>query len=134
MDDPKPTPLPPPQEGSETGTPPPAPPASDPFAALMVTPEEAAELAKRTPAVQPEEASPEEDPVLLTEVVEKICGAIDRLARKGLNFRAVVALLHDANPTIPKKQIKAILESLRELPAIYGRTENDPGTRGSRTK
>jgi hypothetical protein len=133
MEDPK-----PPQVSEPLAeTPPPlaSPPAS-PFDVLMLSPEEAAAREKereQASASKPLEEPEADEPVLLTEVVDKICKAIDRLARKGLNFRAVVALLHDANPTIPKKQIKAILESLRELPAIYGRTA-DEGTGPARVR
>jgi hypothetical protein len=99
-----------------------------PFDCLFVTPEEAGrggELPKVpvSPDVPPEQGpeEPEEAEVaILAEEVSKICKAIDRLAKKGLNMRAVIALLHDSNPTIPKKHIKTVLEGLRELPAIYG--------------
>ena len=95
---------------------------------LFISPEEAqkieAERASIVPASPEPELSEEEDSEeLLPEQVDRICKAVDRLARKGLNSRAVIALLHDANPTIPKKHIKAVLEGLRELPAIYGRTK-----------
>jgi hypothetical protein len=71
--------------------------------------------------VPPEPPPEEPDGPLLAEEVAKIEKAIDRLARRGLNLRAVIALLHDANPSIPKKHIKRVLEGLRELPALYGR-------------
>lgn len=114
----------------EGPTPQPTPegPASEekprsPFDTLMVSPEEAKKLEEMRPTtVIPEESEPEpeEEGNILPEQVERICEAIDRLARKGLNLRAVIALLHDAHPSIPKKHIKAVLEGLRELPAIYG--------------
>lgn len=132
MTDEKPEPQtqPPPQE-CPSGPPGEAPAKASALDALFLTPEEAAaaEAAKQVQAPKPvfdnppdpEEEEPEEAAPLLAEEVEKICKAIDRLARKGLNLRAVIALLHDSNPTIPKKHIKTILEGLRELPAIYGR-------------
>jgi len=99
-----------------------------PFDCLMVTAEEADRIAKiqrvETPAdalAEPEQEDPEEDSgTILVEEVAKICKAIERLAKRGLNMRAVIALLHDSNPTIPKKHIKTVLEGLRELPVIYG--------------
>lgn len=99
-------------------------PSRSPFDELMITPEEAAkrpQLPTSPQANEPEQELEVEDSPILAEEVEKICKAMDRLARKGLNMKAVIALLHDSNPTIPKKMIKTILESLRELPAIYGR-------------
>lgn len=72
----------------------------------------------------PEELPPEvEGPNLLAEAVDKIWKAVERLAKVGLNLRAVVVLLHDANPSIPKKQIIAVLESLKELPKLYGKPD-----------
>ncbi len=94
-----------------------------PFDSLMVSPEEAKRLEdlRASTEILPEpEPEPEDEGNILPEQVERICMAIDRLARKGLNLRAVIALLHDAHPSIPKKHIKAILEGLRELPMIYG--------------
>jgi hypothetical protein len=101
-----------------------------PFDSLMITPEEAAQRQAESEKVAPSaivtsEPAPEEpeqdDGPILSEEVSKICKAIDRLARKGLNLKAVIALLHDSNPTISKKAIKTVLEGLRELPAIYGK-------------
>lgn len=104
------------------GAPPEGKPSS-PLDSLMVSPEEAKKMEElRATAGAPAELEPEpeDEGALLPEQVERICEAIDRLARKGLNLRAVIALLHDAHPSIPKKHIKAVLEGLRELPAIYG--------------
>lgn len=100
----------------------PAPPS--PLDVLLISPEEA-ERRARTQAEAETPAAPEaaEAPDLLAVEIERIVKAIERLSRKGLNLRAVIALLHDANPSIPKKSIKAVLESLRELPAIYGREQ-----------
>lgn len=114
--DPKPEPTP-------EGTPPPEKPSS-PFDCLMVSPEEAERMEKMREAARPPEEP--ESPVkdegdILPEQVEKICEAIDRLGRRGLNLRAVGALLHDAHPSVPKKHIKIVLEGLRELPALYGK-------------
>lgn len=72
-----------------------------------------------------EDEEQEDEQELLSEAVGRITVALERLAKKGLNMRAVVALLHDANPKLSKKQIKAVLETLRELPAIYGRDLKD---------
>jgi hypothetical protein len=104
-----------------------------PFDCLMVTSEEAARheeaRAANEPVVGTSEAEEEpeaEEGTLLTEEVTKICKAIERLAKRGLNMRAVIALLHDSNPTISKKHIKTVLEGLRELPAIYGKDPRSP--------
>ena len=72
------------------------------------------------PSAQPEPEVKDEGDIL-PEQVEKICEAVDRLGRRGLNLRAVIALLHDAHPSVPKKHIKIVLEGLRELPMLYGK-------------
>ena len=115
---------------------PPAPAAENPgsaFDPLFVSPEEAARLQFAAVAdrirregsplpIAPDLEEKEEDAgELLSEAIGRITKAMEKLSKKGLNMRAVIALLHDANPSIPKKQIKAVLEGLRELPAIYGR-------------
>lgn len=65
----------------------------------------------------------EEDgcPVLLSDQVDRIVNAIDRLSRKGLNLKGVVALLHDANPSISKKSVRLVFEALLRLPELYAR-------------
>lgn len=110
------------------GSQPVEPTKPSPLDALFISPEEAQRIEvdrsteSSSPEPEPQQTEPEEqEETLLPEQVEQICKAIDRLGRKGLNLRAVVALLHDATPSIPKKHIKAVLEGLRELPAIYGR-------------
>jgi hypothetical protein len=116
-----------PQPPATEAVPEPAPSVEPgPFDSLIISPEEAKKIEEQratAAAVEPEEVCPEEeeDVTLLPEQIERICKAMDRLARKGLNLRAIVALLHDAHPAIPKKHIKAVLEGLRELPAIYGK-------------
>lgn len=129
-------PLPVPAPLAAETTPAPEP---GPFDPLFVTPERAAELEAtrgKNPEQKEEPAPPgipdkqdEEDEdhgELLSEAVTRITVAIERLAKKGLNLRAVVALIHDANPKLSKKQIKGVLEALRELPAIYGRDTRSP--------
>ena len=126
---------------SETPTPeipspeaaPPGVPGSGPFDPLFVSPEEAARLkAERDshPVVEvpqkPEDKDEPEEGEILAEAVKKIGRALEKLGRRGLNMRGVIALLHDANPAISKKAIKAVLEGLRELPAIYGQDPKRP--------
>lgn len=93
----------------------------------------AAEVAKVAHPAGPDGPSPsretcpgepeEEDecPVLLSDQVDRIVKALDRLSRKGLNLRAVAALLHDANPSISKKAIRMVFEALLKLPDLYAR-------------
>lgn len=98
-----------------------AAPDPNPLDVLFVAPADNINAPQEAPAVaMPQEAPSEATPELLATEVDRIVKAIERLARRGLNLKAVIALLHDANPAIPKKSIKAVLESLRELPAVYG--------------
>lgn len=105
----------------------------NPFDSLFVSPAEAERLkAEREaqPVVEvppkPEEKDEPEEGEILAEAVKKIGRALEKLGRRGLNMRGVIALLHDANPAISKKAIKAVLEGLRELPAIYGQDPKRP--------
>jgi len=89
-----------------------------PLDSLFISPEEASKRTCQTLGEVPVTVTPE---LPLTEAVHRIEQAMEALSRRGLNLRAVVALIHDSNPSIPKKSIKRILESLRELPALYGK-------------
>lgn len=58
----------------------------------------------------------------------RVVAALDLLAKRGLNQAAVIALIHDAEPKIPKSTIVTVLKTLRQLPDLYGRKR--PGRKG----
>lgn len=102
---------------------PPKPAANSAFDPLFVDP-------STVKPVEPEAAAPEEpeEPVTEEKVGEmfsaemgRVVAALDLLARRGLNQSAVIALIHDAEPKIPKSTIAAVLKAFRQLPEIYGR-------------
>jgi len=87
------------------------------------------------PSPQPEPSEPLQEPVaeaeesiseaevgeMFSSEIDKIVQALNRLALRGLNPAAVIALIHDAEPKIPKSTISTVLKTLRQLPDIYGR-------------
>jgi hypothetical protein len=99
---------------------------------LFISPEEALqkkahelELHPETPPeIEPVDDLEEDQGLLLSEEVNKITKALDRLSRKGLNMKAVITLLHASNPTISKKTLKIVLDGIRKLPDIYGKGSN----------
>lgn len=76
------------------------------------------------PAAEPETEEPvseEEIGEMFSSEMDKVIQALNRLAARGLNQVAVIALIHDAEPKIPKSTITTVLKTLRQLPDIYGR-------------
>lgn len=97
------------------------------FDSLFV--DEASESVLPKPVEPPAESPQEpEEPVTEEKVGEmlsvemgRVVAALDLLAKRGLNQVAVIALIHDAEPKIPKSTILAVLKTLRMLPDLYGR-------------
>lgn len=65
---------------------------------------------------------------ILAEAIVKISGALEELSKSGLNEHAIIVLLNDACPAVgsgydkrkpTKKEIKAVLDSLKRLRAWY---------------
>ena len=74
------------------------------------------------PARQPEESVTEEQVgKMFSAEMDRVVEALNKLARQGLNPAAVIALIHDAEPKIPKSTIATVLKTLRQLPDLYGR-------------
>lgn len=57
---------------------------------------------------------------VLATAIENIGAAAKALRASGLNEKGIIALLHDGTK-LPKRDIKAVLEGLRQLQAWYCR-------------
>lgn len=63
-------------------------------------------------------SDPPETKEILAESIVKLGEAHDKLARSGLNRKAIILLLHDATK-VPKRQIELILEAIPRLRGWY---------------
>lgn len=105
------------------------PSPASPFDPLFVDPDKAPQ--QSAPSEPPQEPAAEreteetvsEEKVgeMFSSEIDKIVQALNRLAQRGLNPAAVIALIHDAEPKIPKSTIATVLKTLRQLPDLYGR-------------
>lgn len=80
-----------------------------------------ADLPQEPPSEPEEPISEEEVGEMFSSEIDKVVQALNRLALRGLNQAAVIALIHDAEPKIPKSTIGTVLRTLRQLPDLYGR-------------
>lgn len=97
-----------------------------PFDPLFVSPPADKPLEQPVPAPEepeePEESIPEEKVgEMFSAEMGRVVEALDKLSKRGLNQMAVIALIHDAEPKIPKSTIAAVLRAFRQLPDLYGR-------------
>jgi hypothetical protein len=65
----------------------------------------------------PEKEVPQE---VLAEAIKRVSEGMDRLLVSGLNFEAIVVLLHDAT-RLSKTDIRSVLRNLGDLNRMYGR-------------
>ena len=59
-----------------------------------------------------------ESKVVLASAIVNIGNAAKKLGDSGLNEKAIIALLHDATK-LPKRDIKTVLDSLKQLERCY---------------
>jgi hypothetical protein len=99
------------------------PAVSSPFDPLFVDkPPVPAPEGPAAASEEPEEPVTEEQVgEMFSAEIGRVVAALDLLARRGLNQAAVIALIHDAEPKIPKSTILKVLKTLRQLPDLYGR-------------
>lgn len=68
--------------------------------------------------VRVKKSDPPESKEILAKAIVNIGSAAKKLGDSGLNEKAIITLLHDATK-LPKRDIKTVLDSLKQLERWY---------------